>query len=61
MDVTCQSCRATYKVDDAKIPAQGIKAKCPKCGHSFLLKKPEDDDVIAVGGDTSPPDRKSVV
>ena len=55
MDVTCQSCRATYKVDDAKIPAQGIKAKCPKCGHSFLLKKPDDDDVIAVGGDTSPP------
>ena len=54
MDVTCQSCRATYKVDDAKIPAQGIKAKCPKCGHSFLLKKPEEDDVIAVGGDAAP-------
>lgn len=54
MDVTCQSCRATYKVDDSKIPPNGIKAKCPKCGHSFLLKKP-DDDVIAVGGDSAPP------
>lgn len=54
MDVTCQSCRATYKVDDAKIPANGIKAKCPKCGYSFLLKKP-DEDVIAIAGDTAPP------
>ena len=41
MDVTCESCRASYRVDDAKIPANGIKAKCPKCGHSFFLKKPE--------------------
>lgn len=41
MDVRCESCSAQYKVDDAKIPAQGIKAKCPKCGHSFFLKKPE--------------------
>ncbi len=58
MDVTCQSCRASYKVDDAKIPAQGIKAKCPKCGNSFFLKKPEpppSDDVIAVPGDAAAP------
>lgn len=63
MDVTCESCRAQYRVDDAKIPPQGIKAKCPKCGHSFVLRKPEPaapppaaDAVIAVGdADDAPP------
>ncbi len=41
VDVTCEQCRAQYRVDDAKVPPQGIRAKCPKCSHSFLLRRPE--------------------
>ncbi|MEO8798126.1 MAG: zinc-ribbon domain-containing protein, partial [Polyangiaceae bacterium] len=36
--VDCESCKATYQVDDRRIPPTGLKMRCPKCGHTFLVK-----------------------
>ena len=36
--VDCESCKATYQVDERRIPLTGLKMRCPKCGHTFLVK-----------------------
>lgn len=40
MNVSCENCGTTYRIDESKIPPQGVKAKCPKCSHSFVLHPP---------------------
>lgn len=40
MVITCPTCGHQGKVDPSKIPAQGAKAKCPKCQNGFLVQKP---------------------
>ncbi len=40
MVVECEECQAKFKVDDSKIPEKGIKARCSKCKHLFLVKRP---------------------
>jgi adenylate cyclase len=39
MDISCKKCSAKYRIDDSKIPAQGAKVKCPKCGEIAVIKK----------------------
>ncbi|MFO0670115.1 MAG: zinc-ribbon domain-containing protein [Polyangiaceae bacterium] len=36
--VECESCKAPYQVDERRIPATGLKMRCPKCGHTFVVK-----------------------
>lgn len=38
--VECESCKAPYQVDERRIPAGGLKMRCPKCGHSFTVTLP---------------------
>jgi predicted Zn finger-like uncharacterized protein len=38
--VTCPKCKVRLKVDEAKLPPQGSRFKCPKCGTVLLVKKP---------------------
>lgn len=40
MIVTCESCQAKYKLDDAKITGRGAKITCPKCRHVFVVYTP---------------------
>src|SRR5260370_36336721 len=37
LKVECDSCKAPYQVDERRVPPAGIKMRCPKCGHSFLV------------------------
>lgn len=41
MVVTCPECKVKLKIDDAKIPAQGARFKCPKCSSAIFVKPPE--------------------
>jgi predicted Zn finger-like uncharacterized protein len=36
--VECESCKAPYQVDERRIPTAGLKMRCPKCGHTFVVK-----------------------
>ncbi|MCX7793524.1 MAG: zinc-ribbon domain-containing protein [Thermodesulfovibrionales bacterium] len=45
MVVTCPQCKVKLKVDDAKIPAQGARFKCPKCSTAIFVKPPEQTKV----------------
>jgi predicted Zn finger-like uncharacterized protein len=38
--VTCPKCKVRLKVDEAKLPPQGSRFKCPKCSAVLLVKKP---------------------
>ncbi len=39
-EVACPSCKATYQVDERRVPASGLKMRCPKCGESFQVAAP---------------------
>jgi len=43
MTVSCPECRSVFRVDPAKVPATGVRARCSVCGG-----------VIAIGGGTLP-------
>jgi predicted Zn finger-like uncharacterized protein len=38
--VTCPKCKVRLKVDETKLPPQGSRFKCPKCGAVLLVRKP---------------------
>ncbi|MEO0096230.1 MAG: zinc-ribbon domain-containing protein [candidate division WOR-3 bacterium] len=39
MIVECANCHSKYNVDENKIPASGVKVKCPKCQNVIVIKK----------------------
>lgn len=51
MIVSCPSCRARYKVDEAKIKGRGAKITCPRCRHVFVVYKDQDQQAPAPAPD----------
>lgn len=37
MNVTCPRCRTVFRVDPAKVPAGGVRARCAICGTPFQV------------------------
>src|SRR6266516_3133082 len=37
MNVTCPSCETVYRVDPAKVPAGGVRARCAVCSNVFAV------------------------
>src|SRR6185369_9621419 len=35
--VACISCSHQYPLDERRLPATGLKMRCPKCGTTFLV------------------------
>jgi predicted Zn finger-like uncharacterized protein len=54
LKVACESCQAPYQVDERRVPPSGLKMRCPKCGHSFLVNLPGATPV-AVAPPPAPP------
>lgn len=54
MNVACPSCQTRYSVEDSRIPPSGVTIKCPKCTHSFVVKRdgepPRDASAVALPG-----------
>lgn len=40
MRIACPGCKATYSIDDARIPATGLNMKCPRCSAIFAVRPP---------------------
>jgi predicted Zn finger-like uncharacterized protein len=51
LKVECESCKAPYQVDERRVPQTGLKMRCPKCGHTFLVTDPSK----AAGAAPAPP------
>jgi predicted Zn finger-like uncharacterized protein len=39
--VECEACQAPYQIDPKRVPPTGLKMRCPKCGHSFVVSNPD--------------------
>lgn len=37
LNVQCPSCSAPYSLSEKRVPATGMKMRCPKCGSSFVV------------------------
>ena len=42
LKVECESCKAPYQIDERRVPKGGLKMRCPKCGHSFVVQNPNE-------------------
>ena len=38
--VECDGCKAPYQIDEKRIPPNGLKMRCPKCGTNLLVQRP---------------------
>ena len=54
--VSCPSCNASYDVDENRLPATGLRMRCPKCAESFQVHR--DGSVAKSGGGEAPAARK---
>lgn len=52
--VDCPGCKATFSVDERRVPATGLKMRCPKCQTSFTVHRPNEGDLPAVAGAALP-------
>ena len=41
MNVTCPTCATVFRVDPAKIPERGVRARCSVCGGLIAVRRPE--------------------
>ncbi len=48
MIIDCEQCSTKFKLDDERIPEDGIRVRCSRCQHAFFVKRPgtswEDQD-----------------
>lgn len=40
MNVTCASCQTVFRVDPAKVPSRGVRARCSVCSGVFWVRHP---------------------
>ncbi|HTQ47227.1 MAG TPA: tetratricopeptide repeat protein [Polyangiaceae bacterium] len=55
LKVECESCKAPYQIDERRVPPAGLKMRCPKCGHSFLVTNPNAPAAAAPVAPPAPP------
>lgn len=42
MIIECEKCHKKYRIDDSKVTPQGVRVRCKKCQHIFVVKPPEE-------------------
>src|SRR5205809_915715 len=55
MNVTCPSCETVYRVDPAKVPAGGVRARCAVCSNVFPVNASVAAATAAVSAGSGPP------
>ena len=50
MIIQCEQCNTRFRLDDAKIRGRGVKVRCSKCRHVFLVQKEEQPEETAFEG-----------
>lgn len=52
--VECESCKAPYQIDERRLPAGGLKMRCPQCGATFQVRPPGGAQAPAAGAPKPP-------
>ncbi len=42
MVIICEKCQTRFRLADDKVSEKGVKVRCSKCQHTFLVKKPKE-------------------
>ena len=63
MIIQCEQCKTRFKLDDSRVKETGVKVRCSKCKHTFIVKKEvseeePDFDFILQSFEASPADEK---
>jgi predicted Zn finger-like uncharacterized protein len=45
MIIQCEQCRTKFKLDDGKVSDRGVKVRCAKCRHVFVVRKDAAEQV----------------
>lgn len=61
MNVACPECRSVFRVDPAKVPAGGVRARCSVCGAVMRVDAPTTFGEDAWGGTPAPAPRYAAV
>jgi predicted Zn finger-like uncharacterized protein len=45
MIIQCEKCRTRFKLDDSRVTESGIRVRCSRCSHTFVVRReaPEDE------------------
>lgn len=45
MIIQCEKCRTRFKLDDSRVTESGVRVRCSRCGHTFIVKRetPEEE------------------
>jgi predicted Zn finger-like uncharacterized protein len=52
MIVQCEQCNTRFKLDDSKVREEGVKVRCSKCRHIFIVRKEQPEQVEEADFDT---------
>lgn len=50
MIIQCEQCKTKFRLDEEKIKGRGVKVRCSKCRHVFLVQKEERPEVPTFDG-----------
>jgi predicted Zn finger-like uncharacterized protein len=59
MNVSCPDCRSIFRVDPAKVPPAGVRARCSVCSGVISIPAPTGQNTPASGTGTSRPSSES--
>ena len=59
--VECEFCKAPYDIDERRLPATGMKMRCPKCGQSFQVMPPGGAAAATPAAPAAPPAPKGTM
>ncbi|MDQ3673276.1 MAG: zinc-ribbon domain-containing protein [Gemmatimonadota bacterium] len=55
MNVSCPDCRSVFRVDPAKVPATGVRARCSVCSGIISIPAPTGTNTPSASGPRIPP------
>ena len=48
MIIQCDHCKTRFRLDDSKVTATGVRVRCSRCKHTFVVKKEVlEEDIVA--------------
>ena len=50
MNVSCPQCTSVFRVDPAKVPGGGVRARCSVCSGVINVPEPSPEETVTAGG-----------
>ncbi|MDF1563699.1 MAG: zinc-ribbon domain-containing protein, partial [Deltaproteobacteria bacterium] len=48
MIIQCDKCKARFKLADDKISPKGVRVRCTKCEHTFVVRRAIEEQEVEV-------------